>query len=69
MARSTVIEMRPRFLPVVLEDQWVPGSFAHALRRLLDLLDLSAFDMDYRNDTTGATAHSLAMLLKAALFA
>ncbi|MGQ0801086.1 MAG: hypothetical protein ACT4NL_13390 [Pseudomarimonas sp.] len=40
MARYKQIDMSPRFLPVVLEHQWVPGSFADALQRLIDLLDL-----------------------------
>jgi len=47
----------------------VPGSFAHALHHLVDLLDLSSFDTHYRNDKTGATAHSPAMVLKAVLLA
>ena len=32
MARYKFVDMSPRFLPVVLEDQLVPGSFAHAVR-------------------------------------
>lgn len=63
------IDMSPRLLPVVLEDQLVPGSFAHAVHHLVDQLDLSAFDAYYRNDGCGATAHSPSMLLKAVLLA
>jgi transposase len=59
--------MSPRLLPVVLEAQLVPGSFAHALHHLIDELDLSVFDAHYRNDETGATAHDPAMLLRAVL--
>jgi len=42
MVRYKTINMNPRLLPVVLEDQWVPGSFAHALHHLVDpSLDVS----------------------------
>jgi hypothetical protein len=61
--------MSPRLLPVVLEEQLVPGTFADAVHRLVDVLDLSAFDAHYRNDTAGAPAHSPGMLLKAVLLA
>ena len=33
MARHKFVDMSPRFLPVVLEDQLVPGSFAHVGER------------------------------------
>lgn len=69
MARYKFVDMSPRFLPVVLEDQLVPGSFAHAVHHLVDTLDLSDFDAHYRNDANGATAHAPAMLLKAVLLA
>ena len=38
MARYKFVDMSPRFLPVVLEDQLVPGSFAHAVHHLVDAL-------------------------------
>lgn len=69
MARYKFVDMSPRFLPVVLEDQLVPGSFAHAVHHLVDTLDLSGFDAHYCNDANGATAHAPAMLLKAVLLA
>jgi len=69
MARYRHIDMSPRLLPVDLEAQLVPGSFAHALHHLVDQLDLSAFDAYYRNDDSGAPAHAPAMLLKAVLLA
>lgn len=69
MARYRPVDMSPRLLPVVLAEQLVPGTFADAVHRLVDVLDLSAFDAHYRNDTTGAPAHSPAMLLKAVLLA
>jgi len=69
VARYKIVEMSPRFLPVALESQLVPGSFAHAAHHLVDSLDLSGFDSHYRNDLTGATAHAPSMLLKAVLLA
>ena len=70
MARYKPIEPSPRFLPVVLEHQLVPGTFEHALNHLLDHeLDLSHFDARYCNDGTGASAYPPAMLLKIVLFA
>src|SRR5690349_21373136 len=69
MARYKTMDMSPRLLPVDLEVQLVPGSFAHALHHLVDQLDLSAFDAHYRNDAMGASAHAPAMLLKAVLLA
>lgn len=69
MARYRPVDMSPRFLPVVLEEQLVPGTFADAVHRLVDVLDLSAFDAHYRNDTGGAPAHAPGMLLKAVLLA
>ncbi len=64
MARYKSVDMSPRLLPVDLEAQLVPGSFAHAVHHLVDALDLSAFDAHYRNDEVGASAHAPAMLLK-----
>ena len=69
MARYRHVDMNPRLLPVDLEAQLVPGTFAHAVHHLVDGLDLSAFDAQYRNDDNGAPAHAPAMLLKAVLLA
>ena len=69
MARYKVVDMSPRLLPVDLEAQLMPGSFAHAVHHVIDALDLSAFDAHYRNDAVGASAHAPAMLLKAVLLA
>ena len=69
MAKYRDIDMSPRLLPVSLEAQIVPGSFAHAVYHLVGELDLSAFDAHYRNDETGAPAHSPMMLLRAVLLA
>src|SRR5450759_1296478 len=70
MARYKYIDTNPRFLPVDLARQLLPGTFEHALNHLLDhAIDLSAFDGRFRNDETGATAYPPAMLLKVVLFA
>ncbi len=69
MARYKFVDMSPRLLPVDLEAQLVPGTFAHAVHHLVDALNLSAFDAHYRNDDNGAPAHAPPMLLKAVLLA
>jgi hypothetical protein len=46
--------MTPRFLPVALEEQHLHGTFADAVNRLVDLLELSAFGAHYGNDTNGS---------------
>lgn len=69
MARYREIDMSARLLPVSLDAQIVPGSFAHAVYHLVGELDLSGFDAHYCNDATGAPAHAPAMLLRAVLLA
>jgi transposase len=70
MARYKRIDTSPKFLPVVLSEQLLPGTFEHALNHLLDHeVDLSGLDGRFRNDTTGAPAYPPATLLKLILFA
>lgn len=70
MARYKHIDTSPRFIPVDLERQLLPGTFEHALNYLVDHeLDLRRFDARYKNDRTGASAYPPAMLLKVVLFA
>ena len=70
MARYKYIDTNPKFLPVDLARQLLPGTFEHALHHLLDHeLDLSRFDARFRNDDTGAPAYPPAVLLKVVLFA
>ena len=65
MARYKYIDTNPRFLPVDLARQLLPGTFEHALHHLLEhAIDLSAFDARFRNDATGATAYPPALLLE-----
>lgn len=70
MARFKTVNMNPRFLPVVLEQQLVPGTFEFALHTLIDAeFDLSALAAKYRNDETGAPAYDPAVMLKIVLLA
>ncbi len=70
MARFKVVDMSPRFLPVVLEEQLVPGTFEFALHTLIDSeFDLSALEAKFKNDETGAPAYDPAVMLKVVLLA
>ena len=69
MARYKQIDTSHRFLAVDLQAQLLPGTFEHALNHLLDHeIDLSAFDANFKNDETGATALPPAELLKVVSF-
>src|SRR5262245_3539243 len=70
MPRYKHIDTSPRFIPVDLVRQLVPGTFAYALSYLIDhQLDFSRFDQRYRNDDRGATAYPPRTLLKLVLYA
>ena len=70
MARYKHIDTSPRFLAVDLQRQLLPGTFEYAMNHLIDNeLDLSGFDIRFKNDITGAAAYPPAMLLKVVLFA
>ena len=70
MARYKYIDTNPRFLPVDLARQLIPGTLEHAVNHLFDgPIDLSAFDARFHNDETGAPAYPPAMLLKVVLIA
>ena len=70
MARFREVNMSPRFLPVVLEQQLVPGTFEHALHTLIDSeFDLAPLAAKFKNDETGAPACDPAVLLKIVLLA
>ena len=70
MARYKHVDTQPKFLPVDLAAQLLPGTFEHALHHLLEhAIDLSPFDARYQNDATGAPAYPPAMLLRVVLFA
>ena len=57
MARYKLVDRSPRFLPIVLEAQLIPGSFEHALDVLVDTeIDVSRLAKRFCNDETGAPA-------------
>ena len=57
MARYKYIDTSPRFIPIDLARQLLPGTFEHAVNHLLEHeLDLTRFDARFRNDVTGAPA-------------
>lgn len=70
MARYKHIDTSPRFLPVDLAAQLLPGTFEHAAHHLLaHAVDLTRFDARFRNDETGAPAYPPRMLLTVVLCA
>ena len=70
MARYKYIDTSPRFIPIDLARQLLPGTFEHAVNHLFDhAIDLSRFDARFRNDATGAPAYPPALLLKVVLVA
>src|ERR1035441_6906142 len=70
MARFKLVDRSPRFLPIVLESQLIPGSFEHTLDMLVDTeIDLSGLAKRFCNDETGAPAYDPAVMLKIVLLA
>jgi transposase len=68
MARFKHIDTQPKFLPVDLARQFLPGTFEHAVHHLVEhALDLTPFEARFRNDTTGAPAYPPALLLQVVL--
>ncbi len=55
MVRYKDIDTHPKFIPIDLLAQLLPGTFEHALSHLIDHeVDLSRIDARYRNEVTGA---------------
>ena len=70
MARYQDIDTDPRLLPVTLAAQLLPDTFEHAVHHLLaEAIDLSRFDLRFRNDTTGAAAYLPAVPLQVVRYA
>ena len=70
MARYKDVNRGMKLLAADLDRQMLPGTFEHALAHLIDHeLDLSHFDVHYRNDERGSAAYPPAVLLKVVLFA
>ncbi len=59
-----------KMIPIHFDKQILPGTFEYSLHYLIDNeIDLSLFDLRYRNDETGAPAYDPAILLKIILYA
>ncbi len=59
-----------KFIPIHFDKQILPGTFEYTLHYLINnAIDLSVFDLRYRNDETGAPAYDPAILLKIILYA
>ena len=55
---------------MTLAAQLLPDTFEHAVHHLLaEAIDLSRFDLRFRNDTTGAAAYPPAVLLQVVRYA
>jgi len=58
-----------KFIPIHFDRQILPGSFEYSLHYLIDNeIDLSLFELRYKNDETGAPAYDPAILLKIILY-
>jgi transposase len=59
-----------KFIPLSFDKQILPGTFEHTFHYLIDNeIDLSVFDLQYKNDETGAPAYDPRILLKIVLYA
>jgi transposase len=57
-----------QLIQINLGEQLIPGTYEWTLGYLIDRMDLSAFDQNYRNDEMGAAAYPPRALLKAVLY-
>src|SRR5919206_3223207 len=70
MPRFKMVDYSPRFIPVDLSRQLVPGTFEFALHQLLDNeINLSEIEPRYCNEEVGASAYEPRILLKIVLLA
>jgi transposase len=70
MPRYKPADRDAKFIPVILEEQIVPGTFEFALDHLVSHeLDLSALDAKFNNDVNGASAYDPRVMLKIVLLA
>jgi transposase len=59
-----------KLIPIRFSEQIIPGSFEHTVNYLIDHeIDLSVFNVWYKNDEYGAPAYDPALLLKIVLVA
>lgn len=55
MARYKFIEKKQiLFVQVELDEQLIPGTIEYGLHRIIDGLDLSVFDVHFKNNEWGA---------------
>ena len=57
-----------QFLVVNLNEQLILGSFEWTINYLINKIDLSLFEKNYKNDEKGASAYSPRILLKSVLY-
>jgi len=70
MPRFKVVDYSPRFLPIDLSRQLLPGTFEFAVHHLLEReIDLSHIESRYCNEELGASAYEPRILLKIVLLA
>jgi transposase len=70
MARYKPVDRNPKLLPVVYDEQILPGTFEYALDYLIDQeLDLSGLDRKFKNNVVGAWAYDPRVMLKIVLLA
>ena len=53
---------------VNLQQQLIPGTFEWTIDYLIDKIDISLFERDYKNDYSGAAAYPPKAILKTILF-
>ena len=59
-----------KFIPISFDKQILPGTFEHTLHYIIDNdLDLSSFDLRYKNEELDAPAYDPRILLKIVLYA
>ena len=70
MSHDKPVQGRHILIPVVLEEQISPTTFAFALQHIVDNeLDLSPLDEQFKNDATGASAYDPRVMIKILLLA
>ena len=55
-------------IAINLRNQLIPGTFEWTIDYLINNIDISLFEQNYRNDFHGAAAYSPKLLLKVILF-
>jgi transposase len=69
-ARYKPFDRNPKSIPVVYDEQTVPGTFECGLDYLIEHeLDMSDLDRKFKNDLVGASAYDPRVMLKILLLA